>query len=109
MDLTEYPSLGRLAFVNAQLATQNRQVAAVINSQLDEVELLFRAAAECDWDVVLRVSESLSAQSTDRIDRAVVRTAQMASEALRRDPTSAQASRRVAKLLSACREAQLKK
>src|SRR3990170_3086507 len=81
MDLTEYPSLGRLAFFSAQLAGQNRRVEAVVDDKLDEVERLFRAVAERDWDAVLRVSEALSAQKMDRADRAVVRTAKMVCEA----------------------------
>jgi len=109
MDLTEYPSLGRLAFFSAQLAGQNRQVEAAVDAQLDEVERLFRAVADRDWDAVLRVSEALSAQKMDRADKAVVRTAQMVCEALRRDPSGAKASRRVDKLLSACREAKIRR
>jgi hypothetical protein len=109
MDATDYPSLGRLAQLNAQVAIYNRQVEAAVDAHLDEVERLFRAAAEGDWQAVLRASEELTAQPMDRVDKAVVRTARKVCDALHRDPTGANASRRLSELLTACREWKLRR
>ena len=107
MDTTDYPSLGRLAALNAQLARQTRLVENVVDQQLDGVERLFRAAAISDWQSVLRISEELVAQLQDPADLPVVRSAQQLCDLLRRDPSGAKVSVRLAELLSACRTAQV--
>lgn len=109
MDLSEYPSLSRLAVFSAKLASQNRQVEAVVDAQLDEVERLFRAVSERDWDAVLRLSEQLAGQPKDRADKAVVRSARKVCDALVRDPSGAKARRGLDALLDACRESKLRK
>jgi hypothetical protein len=113
MDSTEYPSLGRLAVLNAQLARQSRAVEAVVDGQLDHVERLFRAAAARDWDAVLQISELLIAevqsggefQGSD--DRGIVRSARELCDVLRRDASAPNVSTQLAELLSACRSAKL--
>jgi hypothetical protein len=105
MDTTDYPSLGRLALLNAQLARQTRLVESVVDEQLDDVERLFRAASLSDWPAVLRISEQLVAQLQDPADLPVVRSAQQLCDLLRREPTGAKVSSRLAELLSACRSA----
>ncbi|MBL9165461.1 MAG: hypothetical protein JNL18_22230 [Planctomycetaceae bacterium] len=107
MDTTDYPSLGRLAVLNAQLARQARLVEDVVDRQLDGVERLFRAAALSDWQAVLRISEELIAQLQDPTDLPVVRSAQQLCDLLRRDPSGGKVSVRLAELLSACRSARL--
>lgn len=109
MDATDYPSLARLALFNAQLAIHNRQVEAAVDAQLDEVERLFRAVADRDWDAVARLSEQLAGQPKDRADKAVVRSARKVFAALQRDPSGAKATRGIGELLSACRASKLKK
>ena len=109
MDSTDYPSLGRLAVFNAQLAIYNRQVEAAVDAHLDEVERLFRAVAERDWEAVLRLTEHLVSQPKDRADEAVVRSARKVCDALRRDPTGAKAARGLGELLTACRASKLNK
>lgn len=105
MDTTDYPSLGRLAALSAQLARQTRLVENVVDQQLDGVERLFRAAAISDWQSVLRISEELVTQLQDPADQPVVRSAQQLCDLLRRDPSGAKVSVRLAELLSACRTA----
>jgi hypothetical protein len=107
MDTTDYPSLGRLAVLNAQLARQTRLVENVVDEQLDGVERLFRAAAISDWQSVLRISEQLVAQLQDPADMPVVRSAQQLCDLLRRDPSGAKVSVRLAELLSACRSTRI--
>jgi hypothetical protein len=107
MDTTDYPSLGRLAALSAQLARQTRLVENVVDQQLDGVERLFRAAAVSDWQTVLRISEQLVAQLQDPADMPVVRSAQQLCDLLRRDPSGSKVSVRLAELLSACRSARL--
>jgi hypothetical protein len=106
VDSTEYPSLGRLARLNAQLAVQAARVGAVVSGQLDQFERLFRAAAKHDWEAVDRVSRELATQPpSGDVNASLARTAGKVCEALRLDPTGAQASRPLAKLLDACRAA----
>jgi hypothetical protein len=107
MDTTDYPSLGRLAALSAQLARQPRLVLYVVDQQLDGVERLFRAAAISDWQSVLRISEELVAQLQDPADLPVVRSAQQLCDLLRRDPSGAKVSVRLAELLSACRSTRM--
>jgi hypothetical protein len=109
MDSTEYPSLGRLAVYNAELAIYNRRVEAAVDAHLDEVERLFRAVAQRDWDAVLRLTEQLVSQPNDHPDKAVVRSARKVCDALRRDPTGAKAERGLGELLTACRATKLKR
>lgn len=103
MDTNEYPSLGRLAQLNAQLAVQGARVEAIVGGQLDNVERLFRAATNRDWATVARVSHVLASAPADRSNTALVRTAGKVCEALRADPSGAKAARPLAKLLDACR------
>jgi hypothetical protein len=105
MDTSHYPSLGQLARASAQLAVHNRRVEAVIDAQLDDFERLFRAAAERDWDAVLRVSEELASQLKESLDESVVRTALEVCQALRRDPSGTRAQQPLGELLNACRTA----
>lgn len=105
MDTTDYPSLGRLALINAQLARQNRAIENVVEEQLDHVERLFRAASISDWPAVLRIGEQLVAELQNPADLPVVRSAQQLCDLLRRDPSGSKASMRLAELLSACRTA----
>jgi len=107
MDTTDYPSLGRLAVLNAQLARQNQFVSSVVDEQLDGVERLFRAAAISDWQSVLTISEHLIARLQDPADSGVVRSAEQLCEQLRRDPSGAKVSVRLAELLSVCRNRRL--
>ena len=107
MDTTDYPSLGRLAVLNAQLARQNQFVSSVVDEQLDGVERLFRAAAVSDWSSVLTISEHLIARLQDPADAGVVRSAEQLCEQLRHDPSGAKVSVRLAELLSACRTRRL--
>jgi hypothetical protein len=97
--------LGRLAVLNAQLARQAQLIENVVDQQLDGVERLFRAAAISDWQTVLVISEALVAQLQDPADVPVVRSAQQLCDQLRRDPSGAKVSVRLAELLSACRTA----
>jgi hypothetical protein len=107
MDTTDYPSLGRLAALSAQLARQTRLVENVVDQQLDGVERLFRAAAISDWQSVLRIGEELVAQLQDPADQPVVRSAQQLCDQLRREPSGSKVSVRLAELLSACRSARM--
>lgn len=107
MDTTDYPSLGRLAVLNAQLSLQSRQVEHVADRCLDGVERLFRAASLSDWPSVLRISEQLIAQLQDPADTGVVRSAEKLCDLLRRDPSATNVSGRLAELLSACRAARI--
>ena len=109
MDTTAYPSLGRLALINAQLRVNNQQVSAAIEAQLDDGERLLRAATSHDWESVLQLSEELVAQPKDRSDKAVVRSARKVRDALLRDPTGVKAARPVGDLLAACRDAKLRR
>jgi hypothetical protein len=74
---------------------------------MDTTERLFRAAAISDWQSVLRISEQLVAQLQDPADLPVVRSAQQLCDLLRREPSGAKVSSRLAELLSACRSARL--
>ncbi len=103
MDTNEYPSLGRLAHLNAQLAVQGARVEAIFGAQLDNVERLFRAATNHDWATVARVSQALASAPADRSNTALIRNAGKVCEALRSDPSGAKAMRPLAKLLEACR------
>jgi hypothetical protein len=105
VDTTDYPSLGRLARLNAQLAVQAMRVEAAVAAQLDGVERLFRAATRRDWDAVQRVSQELAAQPVSGDNEALVRSAGKVCEALRLDPTGGHAARPLAKLLDVCRAA----
>ncbi len=109
MDATDYPSLGRLALFNAQLAAANGRVERLVDAQLDETERLFRAVADRDWDAVLRLSEQLAErlQSKDPVEKAVVRAARKARASLARDPSGVKATRQVGELLNACRAAKV--
>jgi hypothetical protein len=109
MDTTNYPSLGRLASINAQLGAHNERVASFTEEHLDNIERLFRAAAVCDWEAVLRLSEELANQLQDRADKAVVRSALKVCDALRRDPSGSKATRHLGALLCACREAKIRR
>lgn len=106
MDSTEYPSLGRLARLNAQLAVQASRVGAVVDGQLDQLERLFRAAASHDWEAVGRVSRELAnVPLRGEVTASLARTAGKVCEALRLDPSGAAADRPLAKLIDACRAA----
>jgi hypothetical protein len=105
VDASEYPSLGRLARLNAQLAVQAARVEAVVAAQLDAVERLFRAATNRDWDAVGRASRELASQPANRDNSALVQSAGKLCEALRLDPSGSKAARPLAKLLDACRAA----
>jgi hypothetical protein len=105
MDTTDYPSLGRLALFTAQLRTHSEQVATVVDAQLDDIERLFRAASDRDWDAVLRLSEVLVSQCPDPADKAVVRSARKVRDALFRDPSGSRVDGRLRVLLDTCREA----
>jgi hypothetical protein len=108
MDTSTYPSLGRLALINAQLRVNNQQVSAAVESQLDDAERLLRAATSHDWQSVLHLTEELAAQPKDRADKAVVRSARRVRDALLRDPTGVKAARSIGDLLAACRDAKLR-
>jgi hypothetical protein len=109
VDTSDYPSLGSLARLNAELLVHNRAVAAVVDAQLDEIERLLRAATEHDWDAVLKLGEQLVSILEDRADKPVVRSARKVCSALRSDPTGRKAARHLPELLSACREAKLRR
>lgn len=109
MDTTDYPSLGRLTGLSLQLGIQARQVEAVVVAQLDEVERLFRAVADCDWDAVMRLSAALASTPKEQADQAVVRSAKKVCDSLRRDPSGSKVGRPVGELLSACRTAKLRR
>ncbi len=109
MDASDYPSLGRLARLNAQLAVQASRVEAVVATQLDGVERLFRAATNRDWDAVSRVSREIASQPISAETTAIVESAGKLCEALRRDPSGSKAARPLAKLLGACRAAKTRK
>ncbi|HYO26147.1 MAG TPA: hypothetical protein VEQ85_14495, partial [Lacipirellulaceae bacterium] len=91
MDTHDYPSLGRLAGLNAQLAVQSRRVESIVAAQLDVVERLFRAATKQDWPSVARASETLASQSVTPENETLVRSASQVCDALRRDPTGVKA------------------
>lgn len=103
MDTNDYPSLGRLAHLNAQLAVQSRRVDAIVTAQLDNVERLFRAATTHDWQAVAHASRALANQPVEGENEAVVRAATLVCDALRRDASGAKAMRPLAKLIDACR------
>jgi hypothetical protein len=105
MDTTDYPSLSQLSRLNAQLAVHCARVDALINTQLDSVERLFRAATNLDWEGVARASNDLARQPIDGQNNTVVQSAWRVCEALRRDPSGGKAQSRLAALLSACRAA----
>lgn len=103
MDMHDYPSLGRLARLSAQLATQSARVTAIVDAQLDEVERLFRAAVKPDWHEVASAVQHLASQPRSPENAALIRSAAKVRDALRTDPTGAKAARSLAKLLDACR------
>jgi hypothetical protein len=103
VDTSEYPSLGRLARLNAQLAVQAARVEAVVAAQLDHIERLFRAATNHDWEAVGRVSRELASQPINADNSSLVQSAGKVCEALRMDPSGAKAGRPLARLLDACR------
>ena len=109
MDTSDYPSLGLLARLNAQLLVHNQAVAAVVDVQLDDIERLFRAATQHDWQAVLTLGEQLVGNLEDRADKPVVRSARKVCNALRGDPSGAKAVRHLPELLAACREAKLRR
>jgi hypothetical protein len=106
--MTDYPSLGRLARMNAQLAAQTARVEAIVGSQLDDVERLFRAATSHDWAAVARASQELANKPACRDNSALIRSAAKLCEALRRDPSGSKAAQPLAKLLNLCRTAKQK-
>jgi hypothetical protein len=103
VDKSAYPSLGRLAQLNAQLAAQAARVEHAVAAHLDEIERLFRAATTRDWQAVDRASRELAAKPINGENAALVHSAGKVCEALRRDPSGAGAVRPLAKLLAACR------
>jgi hypothetical protein len=109
VDTSEYPSLGFLARLNAQLLVHNQAVAGVVDAQLDEIERLFRAATQRDWAALLKLGEDLAGILEDRADKPVVRSARKVCTALRGDPSGAKAMRHLPELLAACREARLRR
>jgi hypothetical protein len=108
MDLTEYPSLGRLARINAQLLADNQAVATVVDGQLDDIERLLRAATDRNWEAVLRLSEELADQPRKGADK-VARFARKVRDTLHRDPSGRKTSKPLGDLLAACREARLRR
>ena len=109
MDTSDYPSLGLLARLNAQLLVHNQAVAAVVDAQLDDIERLFRAATQRDWQAVLKLGEQLVSNLEDRADKPMVRSARKVCNALHGDPSGAKAMRHLPELLAACREAKLRR
>jgi hypothetical protein len=109
VDTSDYPSLGLLARLNAQLLAHNQAVAAVVDVQLDDIERLFRAATQRDWQAVLTLGEQLVGNLEDRADKPVVRSARKVCNALHGDPSGAKAVRHLPELLAACREAKLRR
>ncbi len=103
MDTNDYPSLGRLAHLNAQLAVQSRRVDAIVTAQLDSVERLFRAATTHDWQGVAQASRALANQPVEGGNDDLVRAATQVCDALRTDVSGAKARRPLAKLIDACR------
>ena len=109
MDTSDYPSLGFLARLNAQILVHNQAVACMVDAQLDDIERLFRAATQRDWAAVLKLGEQLASVLEDRADKPVVRTVRKVCNALRSDPSGAKAARHLPELLAACREAKLRR
>lgn len=109
MDLNDYPSLGRLARLSAQLAAQSARVTAIVDAQLDQVERLFRAAVKPDWQEIARAAGELAEQPRSSENSTVIRSAKKVCDALRADPTGAKAVRSLGKLLDACRSAKRSK
>lgn len=107
MDTSDYPSLARLADLNAQLARQGARVDAIVTAQLDSVERLFRAATTRDWDAVARASDALARQADATDNRAISKSARAVCDALRLDPSGVKATPRLNELLNACRAAKL--
>ena len=105
MDTTDYPSVGSLAGLNSLLGVEARRVEALMDAHLDGFERLFRAATAGDWETLSRATNELAAQRVDAKNKAVVQSSRKVRDSLRRDPTGAKAGRRLADLLSACREA----
>jgi hypothetical protein len=103
--MQDYPSLGRLARLSAQLAAQSARVTAIVDGQLDQVERLFRAAVKPDWQEVASAVQHLASQPRSSENAAVIRSAAKVRDALRTDPTGVKAARSLAKLLDACRAA----
>lgn len=103
--MNDYPSLGRLARLGAQLAAQSARVTALVDGQFDQVERLFRAAVKPDWREVASAAQHLADQPRSSENAAVIRSAAKVRDALRIDPTGAKAQRSLAKLLDACRAA----
>lgn len=109
MDTTDYPSLSRLARTNAQLFVDNLAISMVVEGQLDSVDRLFRAATNRDWEALLRLSEELASELQDRADKSMVKSARKLRDSLERDPSGARATRPLAELLAACREAKIRR
>ncbi len=105
MDTSDYPSLGRLAKINAQISAQIVRVAATVDNQLDYRERLFRAVADDDWPAVVHLSEQLASLGAEPADKSLIAAAQNVCVALRRDPSGVQAKQSLSELLAACREA----
>jgi hypothetical protein len=105
VDMHDYPSLGRLARLSAQLAAQSARVTAIVDAQLDQVERLFRASIGPDWQQIARTVEQLAEQPRSSVNTAVIRSAKKVRDALRADPTGAKAGRSLTALLNACRSA----
>jgi len=104
MDTTDYPSLPKLAWLHAQLATNSRKVEAVVDAQLDGIERLFHATTAEDWQGVAQASRYLANRKPEEVGPDVVHMAHLVYEELRRDPKATQPPQHLSMLLDACRK-----
>jgi hypothetical protein len=109
MDTADLPSLGRLSYLQGQLACYNGRVDSVVSSRLDSVERLMRAATDGDWQDVLRLCQEVAAEADERHDKRLFRSARRLCDAMHRDPSGKKSSRQLAALLVECRAAKLRR
>ncbi|MEM8946703.1 MAG: hypothetical protein AAGD11_16135 [Planctomycetota bacterium] len=103
MDTSDYPSLPDLGQLNARLATNSRRVEAVIDSQIDSIELLLSAATAEDWQSVARISRYLADTKADLVGLEVVREAQHVFDEVSQRVEDGPQPVRLPNLLAACR------
>jgi hypothetical protein len=109
MDMDHYPPLGRLAQLGAQLSAARLRLMGIEDAPLDAGEGLLRAAVVSDWPAVSTLCEQVAAQPSDAADERLVRSARKTRDALQRNPSGAKAKRQLIELMTACREAKLRR
>ncbi len=106
MDTSDYPSLPNLAQMHARLATDNRRVEAMIDTQLDGIERLFVATTAEDWGAIAEATRQLAEMEPGQVSEAVIQNARQLCQELGNMPTKpVKAPKHLANLLAACHAA----